>query len=203
MPRPREFNEAAALEAAVLCFWTRGYEATSVRDLAQGMGITGASLYNTFGDKRTLFRRALDHYVEYSVGDRIQRLEGKLPPRQAINAFFDEIIARSLSDPQRKGCLLVNSALEVTPHDPEFQRAIADVLEHIEAFFFRTVQAGQQAGDIPSTPPARDLSRLLLAVLLGIRVLARTRPEPALLEGLARSVLALLEPVALHREVSP
>ena len=98
MARPREFEESDVLDAAVQCFWSRGYEATSTRDLAEKMGITGASLYNAFGDKRALYRRALDHYVEQSFGDRVGRFEGKFPPREAIGAFFKEIIERSLSD---------------------------------------------------------------------------------------------------------
>lgn len=70
MARPREFDEAVALDAAIQCFWSRGYEATSVRDLADAMGIAGPSLYNTFGDKRTLYRQALEHYVErgFAIG---------------------------------------------------------------------------------------------------------------------------------------
>src|SRR5271170_582945 len=177
MARPREFEEAAVLDAAVQCFWTRGYEATSVRDLAERMGITGASLYNAFGDKRSLFRRALDHYIEQGFGDRVARLETHLPPREALAAFFEEIIERSLADKQRRGCLLVNSALEVAPHDPEFQRVIADVLAEVEGFFRRCVAAGQSAGTIAAAQTAEDLGRLLLGVLIGIRVLARTRPE--------------------------
>ena len=192
MARPREFDEAAVLDAAVQCFWVRGYEATSIRDLAQNMGITGASLYNAFGDKRSLYRRALDHYLEQRLVERINRLE-KLPPREAIGAFFSEIIERSLNDPQNKGCMLVNGALEASPLDPEFQRAIADVFTQIEAFFRRCVVAGQHAGAISTSQPADDLARLLLGVLLGIRVLARARPERDLLEGLVRPALALLD----------
>jgi TetR/AcrR family transcriptional regulator, transcriptional repressor for nem operon len=59
MPRPREFDEASALKAAMECFWRRGYEATSVRDLSDAMGLTAPSIYNAFGDKRQLFGRAL------------------------------------------------------------------------------------------------------------------------------------------------
>ncbi|GAB2300964.1 hypothetical protein Dimus_034999 [Dionaea muscipula] len=103
MARPREFDEAAALEAAVQRFWRYGYEATSVRDLAQDMGITGASLYNAFGDKRTLFQRALTYYVDNSFGERVSRLERDLSPRAAIEAFFAEIVDRSVRDAQRKG----------------------------------------------------------------------------------------------------
>jgi TetR/AcrR family transcriptional repressor of nem operon len=193
MARPREFDEKAVLDAAVRCFWTRGYEATSVRDLARGMGITGASLYNAFGDKRSLFRKALAHYVSQSFDDRVRRFEGRLSPLDAIKAFFAEIVERSLNDEDRKGCMLVNSALDVAPHDPEFQQIVAGVLVRIEAFFGRCVRAGQGTGEISSAQSADDLARLLLGVLLGIRVLARTRPEPALLEGLVRPVLALLD----------
>jgi TetR/AcrR family transcriptional regulator, transcriptional repressor for nem operon len=193
MPRPREFDEAAVLDAAVLCFWNHGYEATSVRELADSMGITGASLYNAFGDKRALFGKALAHYVSRSVDDRIRRCEGGLSPLQSIKAFFDEIVHRSLTDEDRKGCMLVNSAMEVAPHDPEFQQVVAGVLVKLEAYFRRCVAAGQQSGEISTVQPAEDFARLLLAVLLGIRVLARSRPEPALLEGLLRPVLVLLD----------
>ncbi len=193
MARPREFDETAVLEAAVQCFWARGYEATSVRDLALKMGITGASLYNAFGDKGSLYRRALEHYVEQSVGDRLRRIEGRLPPREAIAAFLHELIERSLADGQRRGCMLVNAALELPSHDPELEGVVAGVLERIEAFFRRSVEAGQRDGTITRSQSAEDLGRLLLGVLLGIRVLARTRPERALLEGLVRPALALLD----------
>lgn len=193
MARPREFDEAAVLDAAVHRFWLRGYESTSVRDLAESMGMTGASVYNAFGDKRSLFRRALAYYVENSFSEREARFESTLPPREAIGAFFREIIERSVSDDERKGCMLVNSALEVAPHDPEFQQAIAAVLVRIEAFFFRCVSAGQRSGEISKAQPAEDLARALLGALLGIRVLARSRPERALLEGLIRPTFALLD----------
>ncbi len=92
-----EFDESAVLDAAVLCFWKQGYEATSVRDLVEHTGIAAASLYNAFGDKRALYEKALDHYVEDSIADRIRRCKS-LPPLRAIEAFFKEIVKRSLDD---------------------------------------------------------------------------------------------------------
>jgi TetR/AcrR family transcriptional regulator, transcriptional repressor for nem operon len=203
MARPREFEEGDVLDAAVQCFWSRGYEATSIRDLAAKMGITGASLYNAFSDKRSLYRRALDHYVERSFGDRVGRFEGNLAPREAIGAFFDEIIERSLNDKQRKGCMLVNSALEMAPHDPEFQHVVAEVLVQVEGFFRRCATAGQKSGTITTSQSAEDLARLLLSMLLGIRVLARTRPERELLEGLMRPVFDLLDDRPIKKEPTP
>ncbi|HEX3835546.1 MAG TPA: TetR/AcrR family transcriptional regulator [Steroidobacteraceae bacterium] len=177
---------------AARCFWHRGYAATSVKDLVEATGITAASLYNAFSDKRTLFRAALDHYVESSVGERIRRCDALLG-RSAIATFFGDILDRSLNDRDRKGCLLVNSALEIAPHDPQFQKIISDVLRRIEKFFLKCVRAGQTDGTITRSVPAHILARDLLAVLMGVRVLARVRPEKALLEGIVESALARLD----------
>ena len=192
MARPREFDETVVLETAMLCFWAKGYEATSVRDLAEQMEITAASLYNAFGGKRALYRQALNHYLQLSVRDRIRRLE-QLPPYPAIRAFFSEIIERSVADKQRRGCMLVNSALELAPHDNEFQKIISKELTVIEHFFRERIIAGQQDGTITSLKQANELAKLLLSVLLGIRVLARTRPRRSMLEGSVGSLLSFLK----------
>ena len=192
MARPREFDEQVVLDAAVECFWSRGYEGTSVRDLIETTGLTGASLYNAFGDKRALFRAALDRYVESSIGERIKRCEA-LPPRDAIAAFFEDILKRSLSDRQRKGCMLVNSALEIAPHDAELRKIIVAVLSHIETFFLGCIEAGQAEGTITRSMPAQEIAHHLLGVLMGVRVLARVRPDRALLEGAVAPALALLD----------
>ncbi|MFG1465619.1 TetR/AcrR family transcriptional regulator [Xanthobacter sp. DSM 24535] len=193
MARPREFDEEAVLNAAVQCFWSHGYEATSIRDLIEKTGLTGASLYNAFGDKRAFFQRALDHYVEGTIANRIRRCEA-MAPREAIGAFFSEILKRSLDDREHKGCMLVNTALDVAPHDPKFRDVVVEVLARIEAFFHGCVCAGQADGSINSSLSADDLARHLLGVLMGVRVLARVRPDRALLEGVVAPALALLEP---------
>ncbi len=193
MARPRGFDEGAVLDIIVTCFWNQGFDATSMRHLERATGLTAASLYNAFGDKRALYRRALDRYVEMSFVDRVGRFETNYPPKEAIAAFFSEIVARSLADQDRKGCMLVNSALEVAPHDPEFQRVVSSVLVEVEAFFSRCVAAGQADNTISKQQSAADLGRMLLGMLLGLRVLARTRPEAELLQGLVRPALATLE----------
>lgn len=193
MGRPKTFDTEKVMDGAVDCFWSHGYEATSVRDLADYMGIGGASLYNTFGDKRTLFVSALEHYANRTSRERITRLESRGRPRQAIEAFLAEVIERSLGDPARKGCLFVNASLDVVSHDAELGEVVSGYLEEIRAFFQRNIEAGRRSGQMPRTIDAEEVSAHLLGVLLGIRVLARTRPERALLEGAARPALALLK----------
>ena len=192
MARPREFDEASALDAAMDCFWKDGYEATSVRGLAARMGITGTSLYNAFGDKRSLFSEVLQRYAERAMRERIARLESTLPPKQAVSAFLGEIVERSV-DGDRRGCLLVNTALEIAPHDPELGAEVAARFAEIEAFFRRAIATAQADGSVPPDREPADLARLLLGVTLGVRVLARSKPQRELLEGVVRPALALLD----------
>ena len=193
MGRLKAFDETRALDAAVDCFWSRGYEATSIRDLADAMRIGGASLYNAYGDKRALFARSLQRYAERSMRERIARLEANHQPKEAIRAFLAEIIDRSVKDPDRKGCLLVNSALDVAPHDAEIGKVVAGYLDELRAFFRRNIEAARAAGQVSRTIDAEDVSAHLLGVLAGIRVLARTGAKRKLLEAVARPALDLLE----------
>lgn len=192
MARPREFDEDAALDAAIAQFWAHGYTSTSVRDLAATMGMTGASVYNAFGDKRALYMRAFERYVEGGFRDRVRRFEHRLPPRDAIVAFFNEIIRLTVNDAQRKGCLIVNAAVELAPHDADLQPVLESILQDVEAFFLRCVEAGQAGGSIPFTLDARDVSRMLFTMLMGLRVLARVRPQRDLLEDAVRPMLAMI-----------
>lgn len=187
MARPREFDEQVVLNAALERFWAQGFDATSMRDLIECTGLTAASLYNAFGDKRALYRKSLDHYVQRGIRERLARCRD-LPPRQALEAFFLDVLSRSLEDPQHKGCMLVNAALDVPPEDTELRQAVAEVLRGLESFLCETIAAGQADGSIRAGQPAADMARHLLAVLTGMRVLARVRPEKALLEGIVASL---------------
>src|SRR5262249_14542863 len=115
-------------------------------------------------------------------------------PRQAIRAFLAEIVDRSLKDPDRRGCLLVNSALDVAPHDARIGRVVAGYLDEIRAFFRRNLEAARAAGELPRPLDPDELSGHLLGVVLGIRVPARTHATRPQLEAAARPRLALLDP---------
>ncbi len=174
------------------CFWENGFEGTSLRDLTDCMGIAGPSLYAAFGDKRSLFKQTLEHYCQHLTFDRIARLEAALPARSRAGAFLADVIERSASDPQRRGCFLINSAIEIAPHDAEIAFVVDAHLQQVRAFFERSLLTAQTGRKLPAGVDCAQVADHLMAVLLGIRVLARTQPHRKLLTGIANAALAPL-----------
>ncbi|MGZ7460137.1 TetR/AcrR family transcriptional regulator [Pseudomonas sp. Ma2-10] len=179
MARPRTFDESMVLTAAVEAFWTQGYEGTSTRDLVRCTGLNQPSLYNAFGDKRSLYRRSLEHYLESSVRARIRRLQGAPHAGMAITEFFAEVVDRALNDPLNRGCLLVNSALLANGEDADLRQAVADELEAIRRFFEDRLHALSLQQDGAVGIDAKQGASHLVSVLLGVRVLARVNLAPA------------------------
>jgi TetR/AcrR family transcriptional repressor of nem operon len=191
MGRPRSFDQPAVLAAAMDQFWRRGYEATSVRDLASAMSITGASLYNAFGDKRSLFRRCLDAYLDTYARRRVVELDANDDPISGIRAFFDDLVGASLTD--RRGCLLVNSAMEVAPWDSELSELIEESLREIENGFCRALQRLAAGDSFQRSRDVRATARLMLSAVIALRVLARAGGEGDRLRSIAKSAVALAE----------
>lgn len=192
MARPREFDERDVLDAASGVFWEKGFEGTSTRALVSQTGLSQPSLYNAFGDKRSLFLRAFEHYLNKTLRERIERLESTASPVIAISAFFGEVIELSVADPLQRGCLLVNSALEGSSDDTEFRSPVARGFDDTKAFFHRCLVAALATGAIPPRLSADDAAAHLLALLLGLRVLARVDRDRAVLTATVAPTLALL-----------
>lgn len=147
------------------------------------MGISSANLYNAVGDKRPLQRAALDRYVALGFEERSRHLEAQFQPRQAINGFFAEIVTLSLADPDCKGCLIANMAVEAAPHDPTLRNEVAAIQGRMESFFLRCIEAGRRDGTVTAMQPAGDFACLLLGLLMRLRVLARSRPGGGIAGG--------------------
>ena len=192
MPWEKQYDEARVLDRAMAAFWVNGYEATSISDLVAATGINRGSLYHAFTDKRGLFLRALEHYDRQHREDFLAALARTHPPREAILASFQQVVAAARSGRDRKGCLLVNTALEVSPHDPEVERIVKASLEQVEHFFRSMIKAGQKEGTIRADLSAVETARLLFSLFLGLRVITRSRPEKALMSTIARQAEALL-----------
>ena len=192
MPWQKQFDEKEALDKAMQAFWARGYEATSIQDLVDAMGLHRGSIYGAFGDKRQLFLKALAHYEVEHRRAWLASLRNHHGPRAAVMAVFEGAIGAALSDRSRSGCLLVNTAIELSPHDEEIAEAVATGLEETEEYFRSLIVEGKKRGEIKPRVDPTQAARALLGLLVGLRVLSRGRPEPALLEAIAEQAEAVL-----------
>ena len=188
MARAREFDDNAVLDAATDRFWRQGYAATSVRDLGDCMGLGAASLYNAFGDKRALFARCLDRYLDANMRERIARHEARNPPRAAIEAFLAESVERSLAD--RRGCLLVNTAIELGRSDPQVAELLDTYYARIESAFAGLIRRGQETGAIRGDLDPLVMARWLRVTGQGLSVSSRIGLVPGDLADVVRMALS-------------
>ena len=184
MPWEKQFDIDGVLEKAMRAFWARGYEATSMQDLVTCTGINRGSLYATYGDKRALFLAALRMYDERMRRRLVADFESTCSPVEAIRRMFLAFTAQVAKTGGNRGCLLTNTALELAAHDPEIGRIVAHAQEEIEAFFGRMIRKGKARGEIRADVKPAEAARGLLASLLGLVVLIRSRPEPMLLQSI-------------------
>lgn len=192
MPWQKQFDVDDALSKAMHAFWARGYEATSMQDLVDCMGINRGSLYATFGDKRSLFIEAVRRYDRVHREAWVASRAGSAAPRDAILDLFRDVVATVIETGSRDGCMLVNTALELSPHDSEIADIVSHGLTEMERFFCRMIEKGQAQGDIAARVDAVETARALLGLFIGLRVLSRSRPEEALLRSITHQAEALL-----------
>jgi TetR/AcrR family transcriptional regulator, transcriptional repressor for nem operon len=196
MARPREFDINKALGAAMLLFWERGYEATSVDDLLRRMGINRASLYAAFGEKRALFVQALKLYEKQYGYQELQERARQGSPKQAVRELFEETITTLTETPprNRRGCLMQNTALELAPHDAYIRRIVRENTEKCHAVMIRVLELAKEKGELDKTP--REISNLawfLFASLSAIRSLGKTGLNETALQAVSDNALRLLD----------
>ncbi|OOM80211.1 TetR/AcrR family transcriptional regulator [Clostridium sp. BL-8] len=190
MGRSKEFDENVVLKKAMELFWEQGYEKTSLSDLVEHMGIHRRSLYDTFGDKHTLFLKTMDFYEEL-IKNKIQA--GVLhaeTAKQAIQFIFDFTI-EGYEDKQW-GCLIVNSATEMALRDKEIEEKIEKTFMQTEQLIADLVQKGIQTGEFSSDYDPEVLSEIFQNALLGIRVQLRISASKEKLHGIADFFMNLL-----------
>jgi TetR/AcrR family transcriptional repressor of nem operon len=194
MARPREFDTDQALEQAMQVFWSKGYEATSLHDLLEAMGLSKSSFYETFGCKHELFLAAMDRYNRTAATRGPAAALAAAPnARAGIAAVFEGAVEGICACPERRGCFVNNCAVEMAPHDPAVAAKAAEGMALTEEAFFETVRRAQVEGDISVAHDARVLARYLTSSLSGLLVLAKAKPDKRTLRQVVRVVLSALD----------
>jgi TetR/AcrR family transcriptional repressor of nem operon len=173
MSRPQEFETTEALHQAMRAFWRKGYEATSLTDLLAATGLSKSSLYATFGGKRELFLAAFDAYRQARAEEAHQILQQQ-PARRAIAAFFHSLFADVNATDPMLGCMSINQAVELAPHDAAVRERVVEDLQLMEEVLTQALERGQHDGSVTSRRPARELAKLLVLAFPGLQVMARS-----------------------------
>ena len=192
MPWEKQFNETEVVEKAMRAFWERGYAATSLAELVQRTGVGRGSLYSTFRDKHDLFLASLRLYDDRVRRQKLAELEARHSPTAAIRHLLQAFTSDVNERGGNAGCFLTNTALELAAHDAEVGRIVAKSQEEIEAFFARAIRRGHASKEISSSIDADDTARGLLATLIGLLVLTRSRPNKRLLKAIVEDAMRRL-----------
>ncbi|TGE33883.1 TetR/AcrR family transcriptional regulator [Desulfosporosinus sp. Sb-LF] len=190
MGRSKEFEESVVLQKAMELFWEQGYEKTSLSDLVEHMGIHRRSLYDTFGDKHTLFLKAINLFGEFINSRLKSEISRAETAKQAIQFIFDFVIEGNEDRPL--GCLFVNSATELAPRDKDVNEKTKEAFMQAEHLLAELIRKGQQTGEFTCDYDAELVAETLNNTLLGIRVLARTSASKDKLHRIADFSLAIL-----------
>ncbi|WP_446221677.1 TetR/AcrR family transcriptional regulator [Nocardia sp. IBHARD005] len=190
MARPKEFDEHNAVDAAMRAFWSAGYEATSTQDLCAATGLGRSSIYNTFTSKHDLFDRALQHYITVKNATLFDILDSDAPARERIGAVLR--LAADAPDSEPAGCLVVNSIVELGPHDADVNACLlADQERRLDALT-ATIVSGQRTGEFAADREPRAIAQFLTATISGMRVAARGGADHATLAAIADTAMGCL-----------
>ncbi len=177
---------------AMRLFWQHGYRGVSIRDIAAETGALPGSLHYRYGGKRELFLEALRYYVREHCEIPLAERAKWSSPRSAIIDFFEIATGLSSDDGYPKGCLVVNAALELAADDEDVAQIAAHVFHLLENFLRGSIERGQANGEILSELDPVETAHSLRATYLGLRVLARSTSDEALLRSIVSSVEAVL-----------
>ena len=193
MPWQKTYDETKVLESAMRAFWAHGYQATSMNDLVKATGINRGSIYTAFPNKHRLFMRALEYYDQVYRAEHLASIERQQAPIDAIITVFETAACKPADDNTPWGCLLVNTALELSPHDPEVAQFVDRSLRAVEKFFFARIEAAKRETDIDPALDSKATAKALLSLFLGLRVLTRANTNQSTIDAIIAQARMMLK----------
>jgi TetR/AcrR family transcriptional repressor of nem operon len=190
--RGKDFNEETILWKAINIFWEKGYNATSIHDLIDGLGIGRSSIYHSFGDKHSLFIKALELYQLEGTA-RINSIIDHAPSlKTAIATLLNVVIDDLLKNTSPRGCFKVNSEVEMAAQDDIVNKMVYHDDLLIEKALYNAFKKGQQNGEIDASKDPLALARFFCNTLTGMRVYAKFRGERHYFDDIMKTALSVI-----------
>lgn len=193
MARHKEFDRDEALHKAMEVFWSRGYEAASIQDLVEQMGINRQSLYDTFGDKHALYLQALDRYREVEGRKLFELLERPGSVKKALRQLFEGVIKGSLCGGERRGCFMGNAMSELAGRCKETAAKTCSNITVAEEALYGALLRAKKEGEIKGGRELRAVARFLYSSLQGLQLMAKATRDRKTLEDVVRVTLSVLD----------
>jgi TetR/AcrR family transcriptional regulator, transcriptional repressor for nem operon len=191
MGRPKSFSEKEALEKALDVFWQRGYQGVGLTELLDEMGIARQSLYDTFGNKRQLFIKTIEHYRDTRLASALALFERDGSPVQNVKdvvRFFEQLAL----DKRARGCFVANSLVEVGSQDSEIRELLAQTLGLLENSISKALRGAQRAGELPAGRSPRAIARALTNALIGMAVTGKLGQNKSTVQDIYTGTLTML-----------
>jgi TetR/AcrR family transcriptional repressor of nem operon len=193
MARHKEFDQDQVLQKAMEVFWSRGYEAASIQDLVDHMGVNRQSIYDTFGDKHALYLRALDRYREIENRRLLELLRQPGPVRKTLQQLFKGAVDRTVGDEDRRGCFSGNAMSERAGRCPETASRTCVNIAAAEEAIHQALLRGQREGEFQSVNDPRAMARFLYSSLQGLLLMAKATRDRKTLNDIVRVTLSVLD----------
>lgn len=188
MGRPISFDKDAALEAAMLLFWERGYEGTSMADLTKAMGLNPSSIYAAFGDKHALFSATVKRYMEIRAQYAVKALEEPTLKR-VIRALFDNTVAFLTTPGHPPTCMTLVGAVGCSIEAKPARDLMTEIRKQNQLAFRKRFLEARKSGELPKGINVDDYTRYLSSIVAGLSIQAANGSTKKELKRTARMAL--------------
>jgi TetR/AcrR family transcriptional repressor of nem operon len=193
MARTRQFDERQALISAMLVFWEKGYEATSIQDLEQAMGLNRTSIYNAFGNKRSLFERVVSCYKESVMGALFDVMDNAPDIRSGVRRLLNEALDIHFNEEYPGGCLVVLSVLESGQHDAQSSAVLENTIKELKQGLQVRLAKAKKQGELPADLDTGSTATTIASTMTGMMVLGKAHFSRGMLNKTINQVLQLLD----------
>jgi TetR/AcrR family transcriptional regulator, transcriptional repressor for nem operon len=193
MPKVKLFNETEALENAKTIFWQKGFNATSMQDLVDSMQISRQSLYDTYGNKETLFLQCLNKYQQESNNSVCQNLAYNGNLKQTLLQFFNAVVNDIINDKTQKGCFMLNTLIEVVPENKAAKTIVKKNYDKLEKDFVQLFNTAKQIEKYSSTFTPNELATHFITLLHGMRLVGKIKKEKEALQKMVQMGMLVIK----------
>ncbi len=193
MPRVKLFDEKEVLTKAMCLFWKQGYAATSMQDLVNHMGISTASLYDTYGNKEQLFSKAFENYRKSSIEGLKHFLQSHSEVKEGFRKLFELAVDEAINDKEKKGCFVVNTTTELIPNDSNLIHILKKNKANLEQIFLDYLSLGVKKGQVSANKDLKAICSLLYIFYNGLRVVTKIEASKVKFDNSIDVFLSILD----------